>query len=81
MADRVAGRRQGLQDEGWTADDDIAARGIAAHVGTHAEARLRCGSQKPADAFCPRPVSTPLLPFRIDPLNGRKALDISLRLL
>ena len=43
--------RPGFQAERRTADDDIAARGFAAHIGTHAEARLPRGPQKPADAL------------------------------
>jgi hypothetical protein len=33
------GWRPGFQADARTADDDVAARGFEAHVGTHAEAR------------------------------------------
>jgi hypothetical protein len=49
--------------EGRTADDDIAARGFAAHIGTHAEARLQRGPSEPADAFCPGSAPFPLAFF------------------
>jgi hypothetical protein len=41
------GRGSGFQDEGRTADDDIAARAFAVHIGTHAEAHFRAALRSP----------------------------------
>jgi hypothetical protein len=46
MADRVVRRGSGFQDEGRTADDDIAARGFAARIVPHFEARFAARSSE-----------------------------------